>query len=167
MITKEEIQKIDHINTDAVEFFLKLAEDCLLDALKTKEELEKRAYIMFAGYIAAISALVVLTQRVDSPVIGLAISLLIFGIFCLFLSIRTQAYGVHGIQPSKFLESDIYIRKEDWSDIGLLKAYVLWDYEIHIVASKKSNHFKANCIDSAVCLGLLSVISLVSFVLFI
>lgn len=167
MITKEEIQKIDGINRDAVEFFLKLAEDCLHDALKTKEELEKKAYIMFAGYIAAISALVVLTQRVNSPIIGLAIALLIFGIFCLFLSIRTQEYGVRGIQPSKFLESDIYIKKEEWNDVGLLKAYVLWDYEIHIVASKKSNELKANCIDFAVWSGLLSIVVLLSFVLFV
>jgi len=63
MLTNEEIQKIEPINKEAVEFFLKLAEDRLADSLGNRKDLENKAFILFAGYTASISALLALSER--------------------------------------------------------------------------------------------------------
>lgn len=157
MLTKEEIRKIDPINQEAVEFYLKLASDRLIDALGNKKDLDQKSFILFAGYIAAISALVALSQRIDSQLILLTTSLLIIGQISILISLITRAYGVHGTNPSVWLE-DVYIRKQEGNDMGLLKAYVLCDYHDHVSVTVAANKVKANCVNIAVYCGIVAII---------
>lgn len=168
MLTKEEIREIQPINKEAVEFFLDLAEKRMRDELENKKELENKAYIIFAGYIAAISALVLVMQFTD-PIrdvscVGLSIAILIFGQLCILISLRTAYYGVLGAEPSTWLEDEHYIKLEEWNDMGLLKAYVLHSYESQINKSVESNAIKSNLFNLSVYAGCVSTIPLFIFV---
>lgn len=165
MLTKEEIREITPINQEAVEFFLKLAEERMRDALDNKKDLEQKAYILFAGYVAAITALILMIQQIDSPLIGLSIAFLMIGQLCLLLCIKTTLYGVLGREPRIWLEEEVYIKKQDGNDMGLLKAYVLHDYQDHIKISVESNRVKANWIDISVGSGCVAIIPLALLVI--
>jgi hypothetical protein len=160
MLTNEEIQKIEPINKEAVEFFLKLAEDRLADSLGNRKDLENKAFILFAGYTASISALLALSERLGSPLMGLSIGLFIAGLICLGFCIKTRQYGVMGREPRIWLNDDVYIKRQDKNYTALFKAYVLHDYDDHIEISVNQNSVKAKLINIALSLGGLAIIPL-------
>lgn len=158
LITKEDIKKIRNLNECAIKYYLEAAEKRMADILNTKKELEQKAFVLFAGYIAAAFALFGLAERIVDLsywFIGSAFFFCI-GVVMLFLVINTRKYGTVGRNPEDWLDSSVYLTVKR-KYMAHIYAYMLHDYIDDIEISKRSNEIKVFYLNIAVALGLLSL----------
>ncbi|AEJ02199.1 hypothetical protein Nit79A3_2427 [Nitrosomonas sp. Is79A3] len=167
ILTKDQIGKLTGLNTEAIKFYLVLANQRLEDTLSIKRELEQKAFILFAGYIAAAFALFGLAERSDGLSYWLIGSALFFcaGVVMLFVVINIEKYGVLGRNPEDWLDRQDYLTIKD-KHIGHMYAYVLYDLIDDIEMSKRSNSSKVFYLSVAIALGLLSLSPLVIWAVF-
>lgn len=167
ILTKDQIGKLTGLNTEAIKFYLSLANQRLEDTLNIKRELEQKAFILFAGYIAAAFALFGLAEGSHGFSYWLIGSAFFFcaGVGMLFVVINIEKYGVLGRNPEDWLDRADYLTIGD-EHIGHMHAYVLYDLINDIEMNKRSNGSKVFYLRIAIALGFLSLSPLVIWAIF-
>lgn len=162
VLSREDLRDVRGINEEAVKFYLDLAADRLADLLDTRKHLDRKAFILFAGYIAAAFALFGLAEKSLGLTYWLIASALIlcFGVVSLLIVIRTYPYGTSGRDPDDWLHGKDYVTV-DKKFIGHVYLYVLHDYIDRINISKRSNDSKVFYLNLSIVLGFLSLLPLV------
>lgn len=162
ILSEEDLQNTRGINEEAVKLYIDLAADRLADLLETRKHLDQKAFVLFAGYIAAAFALFGLAERFLDLTYWLVASALILclGVVLLMIVIRTSAYGTAGRHPEDWLHGNSLVTV-DKKFIGNVYAYVLHGYIDRIDISKRSNDSKVFYLNISIVLGFLSLSPLV------
>ena len=157
LITKEDLKKpevLESLNKEAAYYYLKRAERYLSDSINICERLDRKAFILFSGYLTAGIALFGLSIDKSSFNIWYAMTAtaLLLGCFCLTISIWPRRYGNLGSNPEEFL------RNTEWLTVAskysaLLYAELLINSMKHIELADKSNNSKSRWLRAGLVCG--------------
>ena len=105
LLTMDEIKALSGLNTEAIKFYLEMAQTHLENTLNIKRELDQKAVFLFGGYIAAAFALFGMADRYDELSYWLIASALFFccGVSILFVVIRIEDHATLGRNPEDWL----------------------------------------------------------------
>ena len=162
LLTIDEIKALSGLNTEAIKFYLEMAQTHLEDTLNIKRELDQKAVFLFGGYIAAAFALFGMADRYDELSYWLVASALFFccGVAILFVVIRIEDYATLGRNPKDWLGGSEYLTASD-KYMGHIYAYVLHGYIEPIEMNKRSNKNKIFYLNISIVLGFLSLSPLI------
>ena len=163
MLCKDEIRALyGKISFDAVTLGMQHAEKRLEDALKTKDNLEKKAFAILGGYITiSVATLGGAFFKIENGS-SVFYSLIIIGIIFLLAammvlrSLKTPNYGTIGSYPDAWLRGGILDGNRDSTALNI--AYILHDYQGAITISDESNEQRLKKLDTAIRLGELAAI---------
>jgi hypothetical protein len=167
MITREELQTIQHFNVDLLEEAIRQAELKLTDESKRKERIDTRAYTLLSVNIGVLTLLsgVVAILGVTSMLNGLfiLISCCIFlsAICFLLRTLKSKGYGGLGVEPNIWLKKEFL--KQETDSKGYVLANILYDLEGIISSSDEANHQRVELLDRAITTSVTAILALVIF----
>lgn len=165
MITKKQIREIESFNLATLNEALKLAEQRLNDALKTKEDLDKKSFSLLTIFLSLSATFFSLPQIFKTFESALYWSLIIagflflIGVIALLFCLWPKKYGTIGRYPDTFLQEGI-INNDD-NMLGYVMANILYDYQESIEISVTSNEERIKLFKIGIISGIIATISII------
>lgn len=162
ILTKEEIGNIESVSNEAVDKYLNLAKERLVDSNDISKQLEAKVFNIFKAYSVTALVLFGLSEKIPELSLCFVLSgtLLFFGIVSLFFALRSSECGMLGRHPECWFDGDKYLTASK-DDLSKISAYILYDYMVRIDQSISSNSKRAKLLDISIIFGITALLPFV------